>query len=152
VQGGLKNKIKCLTYSNIIQIWISLGNVHEDRLSHYTATTGHCKNAILLYNQLKGSRPYGDMAKYQRTQFQHVKGAAPLEICQLLYRARVQQKRCWRMAAIQMPKPKQVHYRWQCACADTFIRNDGIINPTYTAWELDILLCNAQHCPWSTGL
>jgi len=71
--------------------------VHEDQPSHYTATKGHCKNTILLYNQFKGGRSHETWPNIKGhivTQCLHVKGTALLEICQLvLSGAHVQQNR-----------------------------------------------------------
>jgi len=61
--------------------------VHKDQLSHYTATKGHCKNAILLYNQFKGGRSHEtwpNIKGHNVTRCLRVKGAAPLEISQLV--------------------------------------------------------------------
>ena len=66
--------------------------MHEDHPSHYTATKGHCKNVILLYNQLKETWP--NIKGHNVTQYLYVKGAATWEICPLvLSGAHVQQNR-----------------------------------------------------------
>jgi hypothetical protein len=117
--------------------------VHEDRLSHYTATKAHCKNVILMYNQFKGGR-HSPMSKdtmwlnFCMWRVLHLWKFASWCFVKHVYSRtgaeESQQSRC----------PSKSITDDNVCCADAVIREDGPTTLTYIAWELDILLCNTR--------